>query len=158
MKSLAKTSLISFVLFLSLFLIGGAVINLFPPTVEKPETLERFREMIGDEEYAELTAEYDIKFVTNNANDGEIFTTLKEIRIRESTEKRMLIALCHEYGHYVTVRDGLVDDAEYIAMFRQRPQIMYGNYDMTEWAYQDMDEFCASYIGAKYYKEGICRQ
>lgn len=147
MKDTKKTFFISFAIFFVLFLAAGAIISLFPPTVEKPKTLEHFRQLIGAEEYAGLTAEYKIKFISHYREDGEIIPKRKEIRIRESTEKRMLIALCHEYGHYIALKNNLANDAQYLQMFKEQQPIFYGNYDMTEYAYSDINEFCASYVG-----------
>lgn len=142
-----KTFLISFAIFFTLFFVAGAVINLFPQTTEHPKTLEHFQQLIGNDEYAELTAEYKIKFISHYHEDGEIIPKRKEIRIKESTEKRMLIALCHEYGHYIALKNNLANDAQYLQMFRERQPIFYGNYDMAEYAYSDINEFCASYVG-----------
>lgn len=147
MKDIKKTFLVSFAIFFAIFLIGGAIISLFPRTVEHPKTLERFRRLIGKEEYAKLTADYKIKFIPYYREDGEIIPKRKEIRIKESTEKRMLIALCHEYGHYIALKNNLANDAQYLQMFKEQEPIFYGNYDMTEYAYSDINEFCASYVG-----------
>lgn len=146
-KKMRKTFLISFAIFFVLFFVAWAVIDLFPSTTEHPKTLEQFKQLVGAEEYAELTAEYKIKFVSHYCEDGEIIPNRKEIRIRESTEKRMLIALCHEYGHYIALKNNLANDAQYLQMFKERQPIFYGNYDMTEYAYSDINEFCASYVG-----------
>lgn len=142
-----KTFLVSFAIFFAIFLIGGAIISLFPRTAEHPKTLEQFKQLVGNDEYTELTAEYKIKFIPHYHEDGEIIPKRKEIRIKESTEKRMLIALCHEYGHYIALKNDLANDARYLQMFAERRPIFYGNYDMTEYAYSDINEFCASYVG-----------
>ena len=142
-----KVFLTIFAICLILFFAGGTLINLLPPTVERPQVLARFAELIGEDAYAELTDAYDIKFVPGNPEDGEIIPTLHEIRIRDSTDRRMLIALCHEWGHYVALRDDLAHDAGYLELFRGHEPIYYGNYDMTATAYSDINEFCASYIG-----------
>lgn len=142
-----KAVFITCVVVLFALLFGHMYINLFPPTTEKPKTLEQFKQLVGDDEYAELTAEYKIKFISHYHEDGEIIPKRKEIRIKESTEKRMLIALCHEYGHYIALKNNLADDAQYLQMFREQEPIFYGNYDMTEYAYSDINEFCASYVG-----------
>ena len=142
-----KTFLISFAIFFVLFLVAGAIIGLFSLTVETPKKLEQFEQLVGAEEYAELTAEYKIKFISHYHEDGEIIPKRKEIRINESTEKRMLIALCHEYGHYIALKNNLANDAQYLQMFKEQEPIFYGNYDMTEYAYSDINEFCASYVG-----------
>lgn len=144
MKKAVFTTLVV-VLFALLF--GHMHINLFPPTIEKPKTLEQFKQLVGNDEYAELTAEYKIKFIPHYREDGEIIPKRKEIRIKESTEKRMLIALCHEYGHYIALKNNLANDAQYLQIFEERQPIFYGNYDMTEYAYSDINEFCASYVG-----------
>lgn len=144
MKKAVFTTLV--VVFFAL-LFGHMHINLFPPTVERPKTLEQFKQLVGNDEYAELTAEYKIKFIPHYYEDGEIIPKRKEIRIKESTEKRMLIALCHEYGHYIALKNNLANDAQYLQMFEERQPIFYGNYDMTEYAYSDINEFCASYVG-----------
>ncbi len=133
------------VLFALLF--GHMYVKFFPPTTEHPKTLERFQQLVGKEEYTELTTEYKIKFIPHYREDGEIIQKRKEIRIRESTEKRMLIALCHEYGHYIALKNNLANDAQYWQMFKEKEPIFYGNYDMTEYAYSDINEFCASYVG-----------
>ena len=142
-----KTFLISFAIFFILFFAASAIIGLFPPTVEQPKTLEQFKQLVGNDEYAELTAEYKIKFIPHYREDGKIIQKRKEIRIKESTEKRMLIALCHEYGHYIALKNNLANDVQYLQMFKERQPIFYGNYDMTEYAYSDINEFCASYVG-----------
>lgn len=146
-KKMRKTFLISFAIFFVLFLAAGTVLNLFLPTTEQTKTLEQFEQLVGAEEYAELTAEYKIRFIPYYHEDGEIIPKRKEIRIKESTEKRMLIALCHEYGHYIALKNNLANDAQYLQMFEERQPIFYGNYDMTEYAYSDINEFCASYVG-----------
>lgn len=146
-KQMRKTFLISFAIFFVLFIVAGAIISLFPRTTGKPKTLEQFKQLVGAEEYAELTAEYKIKFIPHYREDGEIIPKRKEIRIKESTEKRMLIALCHEYGHYIALKNNLANDAQYLQIFGERRPIFYGNYDMTEYAYSDINEFCASYVG-----------
>lgn len=128
-------------------LFGHMYVKFFPPTTEHPKTLKRFQQLIGTEEYAELTADYKIKFIPHYREDGEIIPKCKEIRIKESTEKRMLIALCHEYGHYIALKNNLANDARYLQMFEEQEPIFYGNYDMTEYAYSDINEFCASYVG-----------
>lgn len=142
-----KAVFVTCIIALFAFLFGHMYINLFPPTTEHPKTLEHFKQLIGDEEYAELTAEYKIKFISHYREDGEIIPKRKEIRIKESTEKCMLISLCHEYGHYIALKNNLANDAQYLQMFRERQPIFYGNYDMTEYAYSDINEFCASYVG-----------
>lgn len=142
-----KAVFITCVVVLFALLFWHMYINLFPPTTEKPKTLEHFRQLIGAEEYAGLTAEYKIKFIPHYREDGEIIPKRKEIRIKESTEKRMLIALCHEYGHYIALKNNLANDAQYLQMFKEQEPIFYGNYDMTEYAYSDINEFCASYVG-----------
>lgn len=142
-----KAVFITCVVVLFALLFWHMYINLFPPTTEKPKTLEHFRQLIGAEEYAGLTAEYKIKFIPHYREDGEIIPKRKEIRIKESTEKRMLIALCHEYGHYIALKNSLANDAQYLQMFKEQEPIFYGNYDMTEYAYSDINEFCASYVG-----------
>lgn len=142
-----KAVFITCVVVLFALLFGHMYINLFPPTTEKPKTLEQFKQLVGDDEYAELTAEYKIKFISHYHEDGEIIPKRKEIRIKESAEKRMLIALCHEYGHYIALKNNLANDAQYLQMFREQEPIFYGNYDMTEYAYSDINEFCASYVG-----------
>lgn len=142
-----KAVFITCVVVLFALLFGHMYINLFPPTTEKPKTLEQFKQLVGNDEYAELTAEYKIKFISHYHEDGEIIPKRKEIRIKESTEKRMLIALCHEYGHYIALKNNLANDAQYLQMFREQEPIFYGNYDMTEYAYSDINEFCASYVG-----------
>lgn len=142
-----KTFLVSFAIFFVLFLAAGAVLNLFPSTTEQTKTLEQFKQLIGTEEYTELTADYKIKFIPHYRKDGEIIPKRKEIRIKESTEKQMLIALCHEYGHYIALKNNLANDAQYLQMFKEQEPIFYGNYDMTEYAYSDINEFCASYVG-----------
>ena len=65
----------------------------------------------------------------------------------------MLIALCHEYGHYVALRDDLANDEKYIRLFHGDKPIWYGNYDMTKTAYSDINEFCASYVGMGFYNK-----
>lgn len=142
-----KAVFITCVVVLFALLFGHMYINLFPPTTEKPKTLEQFKQLVGNDEYAELTAEYKIKFIPHYHEDGEIIPKRKEIRIKESTEKRMLIALCHEYGHYIALKNNLANDAQYLQMFEERQPIFYGNYEMTEYAYSDINEFCASYVG-----------
>lgn len=142
-----KAVFITCVVVLFALLFWHMYINLFPPTTEKPKTLEHFRQLIGAEEYAGLTAEYKIKFIPHYREDGEIIPKRKEIRIKESTEKRMLIALCHEYGHYIALKNNLANDARYLQMFNGQEPIFYGNYDMTKYAYSDINEFCASYVG-----------
>lgn len=146
-KKMRKTFLVSFAIFFVLFLVAGAALNLFPSTIEQTKTLEQFEQLVGAEEYAELTAEYKIKFISHYHEDGEIIPKRKEIRIKESTEKRMLVALCHEYGHYIALKNNLANDARYLQMFKEKEPIFYGNYEMTEYAYSDIDEFCASYVG-----------
>lgn len=142
-----KAVFVTCIIALLAFLFGHMHINLFPQTTEKPKTLEQFKQLIGADEYAELTAEYKIKFVPHYREDGEIIPKRKEIRIKESTEKCMLIALCHEYGHYIALKNNLANDARHLQMFKERHPIFYGNYDMTEYAYSDINEFCASYVG-----------
>lgn len=142
-----KAVFITCVVVLFALLFWHMYINLFPPTTEKPKTLEHFRQLIGAEEYVGLTAEYKIKFIPHYREDGEIIPKRKEIRIKESTEKRMLIALCHEYGHYIALKNNLANDARYLQMFNGQEPIFYGNYDMTKYAYSDINEFCASYVG-----------
>lgn len=142
-----KIHILALTVLFVLFLFGGAIINLLPRTVEHPKTLERFKQLVGTEEYAELTADYKIKFIPHYHEDGEIIPKRKEIRIKESTEKRMLITLCHEYGHYIALKNNLANDAQYLQMFKEQEPIFYGNYDMTEYAYSDINEFCASYVG-----------
>lgn len=142
-----KAVFITCIVVLFALLFGHMYINLFPPTTEKPKTLEQFKQLVGNDEYAELTAEYKIKFISHYREDGEIIPKRKEIRIRESTEKRMLIALCHEYGHYIALKNNLANDARYLQMFEEKEPIFYGNYEMTEYAYSDINEFCASYVG-----------
>lgn len=142
-----KIRILALTVFFASFLIVGTFIHLFPPTVKQPKTLEQFKQLVGNDEYAELTAEYKIKFIPHYREDGEIIPKRKEIRIKESTEKRMLIALCHEYGHYIALKNNLANDARYLQMFNGQEPIFYGNYDMTEYAYSDINEFCASYVG-----------
>ncbi len=142
-----KAVFVTCIIALLAFLFGHMHINLFPQTTEKPKTLEQFKQLIGADEYAELTAKYKIKFIPHYREDGEIIPKRKEIRIKESTEKRMLIALCHEYGHYIALKNNLANDAQYLQMFREQEPIFYGNYDMTEYAHSDINEFCASYVG-----------
>lgn len=153
MKKSTKICLIIFFCLFVLFAVGGTLIDLFPPSEERPETLEKFEALIGTENYNELTSEYTIKFIENAEDDGAIYPKLKQIRIKCATERRMLIALCHEYGHYVALRDDLANDEKYIRLFHGDEPIWYGNYDMTKTAYSDINEFCASYVGMGFYNK-----
>ena len=63
----------------------------------------------------------------------------------------MLIALCHEYGHYVTLRDNLTADEYYINLYKEHKPIYSGMNNLTSIAYQNMDEFCACVVGSNYY-------
>ncbi len=114
MKKSTKICLIIFFCLFVLFAVGGTLIDLFPPSVERPETLKAFEALIGTENYNELTDEYTIKFIENAEDDGAIYPKLKQIRIKCATERRMLIALCHEYGHYVALKNDLANDEKYI--------------------------------------------
>lgn len=153
MKKSTKICLIIFFCLFVLFAVGGTLIDLFPPSEESPETLKKFETLIGAENYNELTSEYTIKFIENAEDDGAIYPKLKQIRIKCATEGRMLIALCHEYGHYVALRDDLANDEKYIRLFHGDDPIWYGNYDMTKTAYSDINEFCASYVGMGFYNK-----
>lgn len=142
-----KAVFTTFVVVLLLFFSDICISIFFPPTTEHPKTLEQFKQLVGNDEYAELITEYKIKFIPHYREGGEIIPKRKEIRIKESTERRMLIALCHEYGHYIALKNNLANDARYLQMFEERQPIFYGNYEMTEYAYSDINEFCASYVG-----------
>ena len=151
MKKSTKICLILFFCLFGLFAVGGTLIDLFPPSEERPETLKKFETLIGSENYNELTSEYSILFLDNAPDDGAIYPKLKQIRIKCSSEKKMLIALCHEYGHYVTLRDNLTADEYYINLYKEHKPIYSGMNNLTSIAYQNMDEFCACVVGSNYY-------
>ena len=155
MKKSTKICLIIFLVTFIVIGIGGTVINILPPNVSNPQTLSKFENIIGTDNYNQLTSEYKILFIDKNKNSGEIYTLWKQIRIDNSlTEKQQLIALCHEYGHYLTIKYNLTKDKLYQNLFETKEEIWYDNYNMTSTAYQNIDEFCASYIGMWYYNTG----
>ena len=118
--------------------------------------LETFAEMIGEENYAEFTEEYNIIFMdelpfADVDTYGDIFPFWGQVRIRNSTDEKMLISLCHEYGHYVTLRDNLTVDEYYISLYEEHEPIYSGRCNLSPLAYQSMDEFCACVVGSWYY-------
>ena len=118
--------------------------------------LDTFAEMIGEENYAEFTEEYNIIFMdelplADEDTYGDIFPFWGQVRIRNSTDEKMLISLCHEYGHYVTLRDNLTVDEYYISLYEEHEPIYSGRCNLSPLAYQNMDEFCACVVGAGYY-------
>ena len=118
--------------------------------------LDTFAEMIGEENYAEFTEEYNIIFMdeipfADEDTYGDIFPFWGQVRIRNSTAEKMLISLCHEYGHYVTLRDNLTADEYYINLYEEHEPIYSGRCNLSPLAYQNMDEFCACVVGAGYY-------
>lgn len=120
------------------------------------QVLDTFAEMIGEENYAEFTEEYNIIFMdeipfADEDTYGDIFPFWGQVRIRNSTDEKMLISLCHEYGHYVTLRDNLTVDEYYISLYEEHEPIYSGRCNLSPLAYQNMDEFCACVVGAKYY-------
>lgn len=124
------------------------------------QVLDTFAEMIGEENYAEFTEEYNIIFMddlplANEDTYGDIYTFFKQVRIRNSTDEKMLISLCHEFGHYVTLRDNLTVDENYISMYEEHEPIYSGRCNLSPLAYQNMDEFCACVVGAEYYNREI---
>lgn len=52
-----KAVFITCIVVLFAFLFGHMHINIFPQTTEQPKTLEQFKQLVGNDEYAELTAE-----------------------------------------------------------------------------------------------------
>ena len=151
MSKSTKICLWVFAALFTVFAVSGTLMSLFPSSEDRPEVLCMFRDLIGRENYNEFTSEYKILFVDNNEDDGALYPKLKQVRIKCSSEKRMLIALCHEYGHYVALKTNCAESEKYISLFKTNEPIWYGNYDMTETAYTNIDEFCASYIGMWYY-------
>ena len=142
--------------FLAFWFIAAFVI--FPQGEEykNERVLEVFAEMIGEENYAEFTEEYNIIFMdeipfADEDTYGDIFPFWGQVRIRNSTDEKMLISLCHEYGHYVTLRDNLTEDDYYIGLYEQHEPIYSGRCNLSPLAYQSMDEFCACVVGAGYY-------
>ena len=118
--------------------------------------LDTFAEMIGEENYAEFTGEYNIIFMdeipfADEDTYGDIFPFWGQVRIRNSTDEKMLISLCHEYGHYVTLRANLTVDEYYISLYEEHEPIYSGRCNLSPLAYQNMDEFCACVVGAGYY-------
>ena len=77
MKKSTKICLIIFFCLFALFAVGGTLIDLFPPSEERPETLKKFATLIGAENYNELTSEYTIKIIENAEDDGAIYPKLK---------------------------------------------------------------------------------
>lgn len=134
------------------------VLLIFPQGEEykNERVLEVFAEMIGEENYAEFTEEYNIIFMdeipfADEDTYGDIFPFWGQVRIRNSTDEKMLISLCHEYGHYVTLRDNLTEDDYYIGLYEKHEPIYSGRCNLSPLAYQSMDEFCACVVGAGYY-------
>lgn len=143
---------ISVIIISSILLVTGLVLTgLYPKSEDRPEVLAKFRDLIGRENYAELTSECKILFIDDNEDDGAYYPKLNQIRIKVSSEKRMLIALCHEYGHFMAVKTNCAEDPKYISLFESGNPVWYGNFDMTDIAYENIDEFCASYIGMWYF-------
>ena len=126
------------------------------------QMLDTFAEIIGEENYSEFTEEYNIIFMdelpfADHNTYGDIFLFWGQVRIRNSTDEKMLISLCHEYGHYVTMRDNLTNDDYYKDLYNEHEPIYFGNYNLSGIAYRNMDEFCACVIGAEYYNREIER-
>ena len=124
--------------------------------MKNEQVLDTFAEMIGEENYAEFTEEYNIIFMdeipfADEDTYGDIFPFWGQVRIRNSTDEKMLISLCHEYGHYVTLRDNLTEDEYYISLYEQHEPIYSGRCNLSPIAYQNIDEFCACVVGANYY-------
>jgi len=114
MKKSTKISLIVFIITFIILGIGGTLINMYPPNTPNDILLSKFEYIIGEENYKELTDNYKILFIDNNKNSGEIYNLWKQIRIDSSmSEKEQLIALCHEYGHYLTIKYDLTNNKEY---------------------------------------------
>ena len=134
------------------------VLLIFPQGEEykNERVLEVFAEMIGEENYAEFTEEYNIIFMdeipfADEDTYGDIFPFWGQVRIRNSTDEKMLISLCHEYGHYVTLRDNLTEDEYYISLYEEHEPIYSGRCNLSPLAYKSIDEFCACVVGAGYY-------
>ena len=118
--------------------------------------LDTFAEMIGEDNYAEFTEEYNIIFMdelllADEDTYGDIFPFWGQVRIRNSTDEKMLISLCVEFGHYFTLRDSLTEDDYYIGLYEKHEPIYSGRCNLSTLAYQNMDEFCACVVGAGYY-------
>lgn len=158
MKKILILFLTLAIVFVSFWLIASFIIFPQGDEYKNQKVLETFSEIIGKENYEDFTNEYNIIFMDNLplANEdtyGDMYTLFKQVRIKNSTDEKMLISLCHEFGHYISLRDNLTTDEYYINLYEKHEPIYSGRCNLSSLAYRNMDEFCACVVGSKYYNE-----